>query len=279
MLCYSASFTSFVWVPGYTLLECVDQEASVDALYDSVFWTPELNPYQEDPSSKTIVTPQTANYIEITSTTFNQDNCTERVSGYIVPAESGSYEFAGSCDDDFKLWISPTESIYDMSDSVVCWEEGWNTNGERVYDWNGASGTYGTTPIDLQAGQKYFFTVALREGTGGDFVSLTWRLLPNAMQENKTAPILTGDLLGMYVDGDACQLTITKQPEDVSGKAGDSVRVSVEATTVNPLSAPISYQWYLNDQPVDGATAAAMTFTLTPEMNGAQAYCALTIPG
>jgi hypothetical protein len=268
---YAASFTSFVWVPGYTLLECFDEEAAVADLYDAVFWTPELNAYQ--------LPPQVANYVEITSSTFNQDNCTERVSGYLVPAESGTYEFAGSCDDDFKLWISPTESIYDMSDSVVCWEQGWNPNGERVYDWSGASGTYGTTPIDLQAGQKYFFTVALHEAGGGDFVSLTWRLLPNPMQANKTAPILTGDLLGMYVDGDACQLTITKQPEDVSGKAGDSVRVSVEATTVNPLNAPISYQWYLNDQPVDGATAAAMTFTLTPEMNGALAYCALTIPG
>ncbi|MBR6461205.1 MAG: hypothetical protein IKS95_05200, partial [Verrucomicrobia bacterium] len=268
---YSASFTSFVWAPGYTLLECFDGTSYFVDLFDTIYWTPGLNAYR--------LPPQGGQYIEITSSTFNQDYCTERVSGYIVPKETGTYEFAGSCDDDFKLWISPTESIYDMSDNVVCWEESWNSNGERVYDWNGASGTYGTTPIDLQAGQKYFFTVALREGTGGDFVSLTWRLLPNAMQANGTAPILTGDLLGMYIDGDACELTITKQPEDVTGKAGDSVAVSVEATTVNPFNAPISYQWYLNGQPVAGATAASLTFTLTPDMNGALGYCELSIPG
>ena len=268
---YSTSFTSFVWVPGYTLLECFDVETLFVDLFDTIHWTPELNAYQ--------VPAQAGKYVEILKTTFDQDNCTERVSGYLVPAESGTYEFAGSCDDDFKLWISPTESIYDMSDSVVCWEEGWNSSGERMYDWSGATGTYGTTPIDLQAGQKYFFTVALREGTGGDFVSLTWRLLPNAMQANGTAPILTGNLLGMYIDGEACELTITKQPEDVTGKAGDSVSVSVEATTVNPLNAPISYQWYVNGQPVDGATAATLTFTLTPEMNGALGYCELSIPG
>ena len=267
---YSASFTSFVWAPGYTLLECFDGTSYFVDLFDTIYWTPGLNAYR--------LPPQGGQYIEITSSTFNQDYCTERVSGYIVPKETGTYEFAGSCDDDFKLWISPTESIYDMSDNVVCWEESWNSNGERVYDWNGASGTYGTTPIDLQAGQKYFFTVALREAGGGDFVSLTWRLLPNAMQANKTAPILTGDLLGVYIDGDACELTITGQPEDVTGKAGDSVAVSVEATTDNPLNAPISYQWYLNGQPVEGATAATMTFTLTPEMNGALSYCELRIP-
>ena len=279
---YSASFTSFVWVPGYTLLECFEVETPAVDLYDVVFWTPALNPYQEDPSTKTIVLPQAGKYVEILKTTFDQDNCTERVSGYIVPAESGTYEFAGSCDDDFKLWISPTESIYDMSDDVVCWEEGWNSAGERVYDWKNADGNlvnHGTNPIDLQAGQKYFFTAALREGGGGDFVSLTWRLLPNPMQANGTAPILTGDLLGMYIDGDACVLTITKQPEDITAKAGDSVSVAVEATTSNPLNAPISYQWYLNGQPVDGATAAALTFTLTPEMNGATGYCELSIPG
>ena len=268
---YSASFTSFVWVPGYTLLECFDVETAAADLFDTIHWTPELNAYQ--------VPAQAGKYVEILKTTFDQDNCTERVSGYLVPAESGTYEFAGSCDDDFKLWISPTESVYDMSDDVVCWEEGWNSSGERIYDWTGATGTYGTTPIDLQAGQKYFFTVALREGTGGDFVSLTWRLLPNAMQANGTAPILTGNLLGMYIDGEACELTITKQPEDITGKAGDTVSASVEATTVNPLNAPISYQWYLNGQPVDGATAATLTFTLTPEMNGALGYCELSIPG
>ena len=268
---YSASFTSFVWVPGYTLLECFDETSYFVDLFDTLHWTPGLNAYR--------LPMQVSQYIEITSATFNQDYCTERVSGYIVPKETGTYEFAGSCDDDFKLWISPTESIYDMSDDVVCWEESWNSNGERVYDWSGAAGTYGTTPIDLQAGQKYFFTVVLREAAGGDFVSLTWRLLPNAMQANKTAPILTGDLLGVYINSEDCELTINRQPEDVTGEAGDSVTVAVEATTVNPLNVPISYQWYLNGQPVDGATAAALTFTLTPEMNGALGYCELSVPG
>ena len=73
--------------------------------------------------------PQLGRYLEITTDTFNKDNCVERISGYIVPEETGIYDFTGSCDDDYKLWISSDEWVENLSEEAISWENGWNSSG------------------------------------------------------------------------------------------------------------------------------------------------------
>ena len=272
---YSVSFTAFVWAPGYVILECYDEEPSFAELFESVTWNPYNHAYR--------LPSQVNNYIEITTTTFNQDYCIERVVGYLAPEETGTYEFAGACDDDMKLWISPTESVADLSDDVVCWEQGWNNNGHgRIYDWKYQDGTevnHGTRTIDLVGGQRYFFNATLREDGGGDFMTLTWRLLPNAMQANNTAPILTGKYLGIYVNPDTASITIKQQPENVVGIVGDTAKFYVGATGVNEYNAPLQYQWYLNGTALEGQTSANCEFLLTSDLADAEVYCELSVPG
>ena len=272
---YSVSFTAFVWAPGYVILECYDEEPAFDELFESVTWNPYNHAYR--------LPSQVNNYIEILSTTFDQNYCIERVTGYLAPEETGTYEFAGACDDDMKLWISPTESVADMSDDVVCWEQGWNNNGHgRIYDWkyqDGSEVSHGTRTVDLVGGQKYFFNATLREDSGGDFLTLTWRLLPNAMQANNTAPILTGKYIGMYANPDTASINIKQQPENVIGIVGDTARFYVGATGVNEYNAPLQYQWYLNGSAVEGQTSANYELLLTSELDDAQVYCELSVPG
>jgi hypothetical protein len=273
---YSASFTGFVWASGYTYLECFDPEITFEELFEAVFWNEGNQAYRKAPKS--------AKYIEIVATDFNVDYAVMRVTGYIVPAEDGTYEFAGACDDDMKLYISPTDSISDITaDEPVAWEEGWNSNAHgRIYDWKRADGTevsHGTTPISLKGGQKYFFSAVLREGSGGDFMTWTWRNTKDEMQANNTAPILTGDLLGIYVNPDTASIKIVEQPEDVSVIAGEEAIFSVVATTVNDFNAPIGYQWYVNGTPYPGATTASVAITALPEYDGLEGYCVLSVPG
>ncbi len=272
---YSVSFTAYVWAPGYVILECFDDESTFAELFETVSWNPYNHAYR--------LPLQVNNYIEILTTTFNQDYCVERVKGYLAPEETGTYEFAGACDDDMKLWISPTESVADMSDDTVCWEQGWNNNGHgRRYDWKYQDGTevsHGTRTIDLTGGQKYYFNASLREASGGDFLTLTWRLLPNPMQDNDTAPILTGKYIGIYANPDAANITIKQQPADFAGVVGDTASFYVGATGVNEYNAPLQYQWYVNGQAVEGATSATCNLLLTSDLADAQVYCELSVPG
>ncbi len=273
---YSASFTGFVWAPGYTYLECFNDTTDFANLFNAVSWNVGSHAYRLPPKS--------ARYIEILSTDFNVDEAIERVTGYIVPKVTGTYEFAGACDDDMKLYISPTESISDITtDEPVAWEQGWNDNAHgRIYNWKRSDGTeveHGTTPIDLTAGQKYFFSAVLREGAGGDFMTWTWGNVNDAMQANNTAPILTGDLLGIYVNPDTASITIVKQPESVTVFAGETATFTVEATTVNDFNAPISYQWYVGGMPYPGATQATFSVVALPDYDGLTGYCVLSVPG
>lgn len=273
---YSVAFTGFVWAPGYTYLECFTDTVAFANLFETVSWNQGSHAYRKDPKA--------AKYIEIVAADFNVDNAIERITGYIVPKVTGTYEFAGACDDDMKLYISSTDSISGITtDEPVSWEEGWNSNGHgRIYDWKRSDlteVTHGMNQISLTAGQKYFFSSVLREGSGGDFMTWTWRNINDAMQANNTAPILTGDLLGIYVNPDTASITIVKQPEDMTVIAGEVATFTVEATTVNDLNAPISYQWYVNGNPYPGATTASVAITALPEYSGMQGYCLLSIPG
>ncbi|MCK9316234.1 MAG: PA14 domain-containing protein [Verrucomicrobia bacterium] len=273
---YSAAFTGFVWAPGYTYLECFNDTVDFANLFETVSWNIGSHAYRLDPKS--------AKYIEIVSTDFNVDNAIERITGYIVPQVTGTYEFAGACDDDMKLYISPTESISDITtDEPVSWEEGWNNNGHgRIYDWKLTDGTevpHGMNQIELTAGQKYFFSSVLREGTGGDFMTWTWRNINDPMQANNTAPILTGDLLGIYVNPDTASITIVKQPENATVFAGETATFTVEATTINDFNAPITYQWYVNGNPYPGANQDTFSVIALPEYDGMQGYCLLSVPG
>lgn len=274
---YSAAFTGFVFAPGYTYLECfTDTVAGATNLFEAVSWNVGSHGYR--------LAPKSAKYIEILATDFNVDNAIERITGYIVPKVTGTYEFAGACDDDMKLYISSTDSISDITtDDPVSWEVGWNNNGHgRIYDWKLTDGTevpHGMNQISLTAGQKYFFSSVLREGAGGDFMTWTWRNINDPMQANNTAPILTGDLLGIYVNPDTASITIVKQPENATVFAGETATFTVEATTINDFNAPITYQWYVNGNPYPGANQATFSVVALPEYNGMQGYCLLSVPG
>lgn len=278
---YSANFTAFVYVKGYSYLECFEHgeyTTSWDTMSEVNAWVAPAATYR--------VAPQIGKFLEIRKTTFDQDNCVERVSGYITPEVSGTYQFRGCSDDDYKLFISTDESIENLGTEPVAWEQGWCTNGERVYDFNTGNADHTTYPdrigavdVALEAGKTYYYSAVLREGTGGDHVNITWFNTKGTVQANGTDPILTGDLIGIYVNPDTAIIDIIEQPEDVVAVAGDVVTFAVTAVTTNDLSAPISYQWYLGGEAFEGATTSEFTLTALPEYDKANVYCKLSIPG
>ena len=267
------SFTSFVWVPGYALFEAFSATSSYELLGEVIDWNIHNHNY--------MVPPQAGKVTEITSTTFNLDNYVAKISGYLCPQVSGTYEFAGSSDDSFKAFLSTDESPLNLDRAnPIAWQNS-NTDA-RIYNYTPGSGAVtemGGRQVALEAGKRYYYNINLQEGTGGDFVAMTWRLLPEPMQANGTEPILKGNLIGMYVDPTTANITILEQTEEVNATEGDFVTLEVIAQTDNPYNAPIEYQWYMDGAPIEGATQSTYTLVALQEYVGKIAYCELSIPG
>jgi autotransporter-associated beta strand protein len=90
-----------------------------------------------------------------------------RVTGYIVPPESGSYTFAVSGDDVASLYLSTdaTTNSKALIASVT------NATGFRVWD---AQPSQQSAPRALVQGQRYYVELLHKENTGSDHWSVGW---------------------------------------------------------------------------------------------------------
>ena len=100
------------------------------------------------------------------------DNYGAKMYGYIVPSVSGDYLFHVSSDDASQLWLSSNEDPANLSQIAAV--SGWMGH----LDWNGANAGGGqhSTAQTLVANQKYYFQVLMKEGGGGDSISVGWTL-------------------------------------------------------------------------------------------------------
>ncbi len=96
------------------------------------------------------------------------ENYAQRVSGYLLPAVTGSYTLAVAAADIAELWLSPDSDparkvrIVQVSDATAI----------RQFSRTSA-------PIALQQGEKYYVELLHRAGTGPDHFSVAW-LKPGA---------------------------------------------------------------------------------------------------
>ena len=92
------------------------------------------------------------------------DNYGQRVSGYLVPAITGSHTFAVAASDVAELWLSPDANP---------------ANKVRIVDVPAATGvrefTRTSSSLNLSQGQKYYVELLHKAGTGPDHFSVAWR--------------------------------------------------------------------------------------------------------
>jgi len=95
-----------------------------------------------------------------------------RVTGWIIPAQTGNYKFWVASDDSSELWLSTDNS----PDNVVLVSSltGWGGNDDfddaDVQD----SVELGVGLVPLQAGEMYYIMGLYKEGGGGDHFSAAW---------------------------------------------------------------------------------------------------------
>lgn len=115
-----------------------------------------------------------------------RENFVSQMIGYLTPPETGYYKFAVASDDHSVLYLGTSRER--SSKREICNYNGstgrWNTGAQLANQQSGL--------IWLEAGQPYFIEAVVRDGTGGDGVSVFWQTpsgapLPTANQSVQAA--------------------------------------------------------------------------------------------
>ncbi|MDB6137802.1 MAG: C-terminal target protein, partial [Verrucomicrobiaceae bacterium] len=94
-----------------------------------------------------------------------------RMRAWLSPAATSSYTFWISGDDNCELWLSTDETPANRVRiaTVSSWTAAqvWNAYAEQR-----------SAPVSLQAGKRYYIEALMKEGSGGDSLSVAWAVSP-----------------------------------------------------------------------------------------------------
>lgn len=209
------------------------------------------------------------------------DNYGMRVQGILTPVVTGDYRFFVRVDDQTEFHLNlegtdfpnPDESLPVASDTAECCQA-FQEPGE---DPNGTSPeTYPTSePVHLEAGQHYGFTWLVKEGGGGDWAAVAWRMEGDTTPAANLQPINGIVLSGGVSDPYYTTIDFTESPQDATVTENQSVSFTAayDATTPYPAagSPGVWHHWLRNGEPVPGGTGLTLTIPVVPLAdNGAE---------
>ncbi len=174
------------------------------------------------------------------------ENYGQRVSGYVVAAETGPYTFHLASAHAAQLWLSPDA---DAAHRVLIVEE--PAAGSRR-EWSKRV----SAPVTLEAGGLYYIEALHKHGTGNDYLGVAWTLPYRPALANGSEPIPGNWLFPQVPDSPP---RIVQSPSSRTAVAGMDVSFAVQAE-----GPPLSYQWRKDDQ--DLHDDAWLTGTDTPTL-------------
>lgn len=209
------------------------------------------------------------------------DNYGTRLSGYLVPAISGEYIFYLASDDNSQLFLSPNT---EPSDAILIGQE-TSFNARRLWIGDRTGGTRGLTNanistnyavINLTAGQRYFFQVFHKEGTGGDHLGFTWQAPGDTLPVNGTASAITN--IHVIAISPCATVTFVQQPESQSVLENRSVTFAVALSNSVP-NLVAAYQWRKDGVAIAGETNASYTIPLAQITDEGAYDVVVIVPG
>lgn len=212
------------------------------------------------------------------------NNSGARMAGYFYPPTTGDYVFFISADDGAQLFLSTDDTP--ANKKLIAEETGWS--GNRAYTSIGGgstveaknSSTYTTTQwptkdagsggakITLTKGKVYFIEALLKEGGGGDDLSVAVMDPASAIDSSMPIP-------GMYLSSlkSTGPVTFTTQPVSQTVDELGTAAFSVVADGTPPYS----YQWTRNSANITDATNSTYSIArATVGDNGVKFACKVT---
>jgi hypothetical protein len=217
----------------------------------------------------------------------------DTLEGFFVPPADGNYVFFISFAD--RCWVYLSTDDQPANKYLIIHTEGWNdprvwltshdfdTTQNRSDSFSATEWPDGNI-INLKANQKYYLLMVHHDPdwAGGDWFSGTYKLDTQEDPADGSAPLLTGSVIGTYVDPSGITLSITQQPTSVSvlENATATFSVTITSSWSNP-----TYQW--QKAPAGGAFAdisGANTNRYTPPPfaltdNGSRFLVKVSVPG
>lgn len=117
-----------------------------------------------------------------------------RMRGYIYPETTGNYTFWIASDDNGQLWLSSDSTS--ANKSLIASVSSYTSSRQ----WNKESNQK-SAEIYLVAGQRYYIEALMKEGGGGDNLSVSWKLNDTTDPTNGSAvDIIPGSALSPWVE-------------------------------------------------------------------------------
>lgn len=174
-----------------------------------------------------------------------EDDYGQRLRGFLLPPITGEYVFWIASDDQSALFLSSNDDPGRRT--PIAGVEFWTSYRE----WDAEPGQQ-SPPIRLEAGRRYYIEALMKEGSGGDHLSVRWRMPDGRMEE----PIPASRLLPF---GSALvPPRIRTQPASITAIEGDSAIFRVELSNLTPAT----YRWERNRIPIPGAEGPSYTNSL-----------------
>jgi len=204
------------------------------------------------------------------------ENFAFKVTGILTPPVTGNYYFFVRSDDgsEFHLNTSgttppnPLETFADATESGCCGafeEPGAGGNTQVGYE-----NTFPTSePIALTAGTQYGFLWMVKEGGGGDWGQVAWRLQGDDTPAGQLGPIPGLYLSGSRIDPIGTTISISG-PNDVTAVEGETVNIRADVTYQSPYPGSPWYQWQKNGVDIVGENSATLTVAATAAENGSK---------
>jgi hypothetical protein len=98
------------------------------------------------------------------------DNYGQRLSGFLIPAASGNYDFSISADNGSRVFLSPDDDPANARAIAEVPADRWSDP-----DTYNTFSTQQSVAIPLAAGRMYYMEVLMKEDVGGDHLSVRWR--------------------------------------------------------------------------------------------------------
>ncbi|HVY71990.1 MAG TPA: hypothetical protein VHH73_18805, partial [Verrucomicrobiae bacterium] len=148
----------------------------------------------------------------------SHENYFARFSGWITPTETADYYFFVKSDDASRLYLSTDDKIPDpATDTPIAIELDCC---DPFYEPDSGDAATTASPISLVAGKHYGVLGLLKEGGGGDYMTVAWRKSTDTTAAADLPPI-PGQFLSAYVDPNV-DLVITNQPVSQPGSVASA---------------------------------------------------------
>ncbi|MBX3747984.1 MAG: Ig-like domain-containing protein [Verrucomicrobiae bacterium] len=190
-----------------------------------------------------------------------KNNYGVQIIGYFHPPATEAYTFYLSADDNAELWLSTDENPANRV--RIATEPQWNNPRDYFGTDRRPNAENISAPINLVQGRAYYIEALMKEGTGGDNLSVSIDgFLP-----------ISGDMLSGFEVGQAP--VILAQPADAFVYAGGSATFSV-GFDIPPPGTLTSIRWQKNNADIPGSNVSTLTLPVVAADNGAKIKAILT---